>query len=234
MILSVSLTKLQYVRFIALHDALFFRGKPLVSFIIGASKKNQDPILLWGKTMLQRLDVKLVLAAVSGALVGLIAMQDADPGEIGWLPSFFSFYVVSGALFAISILWPYLRRDDRFLPKAFALVAASVLSFWCALHTPDHIPGIPTFTSSGKMQFIVASIIGGGIVFAAAKYIIPFRSSLKFMFPGLLAAVVAGWTFGALMNTPVLGIAASFTAWHCIVCAALHFGTRSAGEPGHA
>lgn len=184
--------------------------------------------------MLQRLDVKLVFAAISGALVGLIAMQDADPGKIGWVPSFFYFYGVSGALFAISILWPYLPRDDRFLPKAFALVGASVLSFWCALHTPDHIPGIPAFNSSGAMQIIVASIIGAGIVFAAAKYIVPFKWSLHYLLPGMLAAVVAGWAFDALMNTPVLDIAASFIAWHCIMCAALHFGTRRAGEPVHA
>ncbi len=179
--------------------------------------------------MLQRLDVKLVLAAVSGALVGSLGMQDGD--DFGWLASFFYFYGVSGALFAISILWPYLHRDQRFLPKAFALVGASVLSFWCALHTPDHIPGIPGFSSSGAMQFIVASIIGVGIVFAAAKYIVPFKWSVHYLLPGLLAAVAAGWAFDALMNAPVLGIAASFIAWHCIVCAALHFGTPRSTQP---
>lgn len=182
--------------------------------------------------MLQRLDVKLVLAAISGVLVGLIAMQDGE--DIGWLASFFYFYGVSGALFAISILWPYLHGDVRFLPKAFALVGASVLSFWLALHTPDHVPGIPEFGSSGAMQFIVASIIGAGVVFAAAKYVVPFNWSIRYLSIGLIAAIVGGWAFDALMNTPVLDIAASFIAWHCIVCAGLHFGTRRVGEPGHA
>jgi hypothetical protein len=182
--------------------------------------------------MLQRLDVKLVLAAVSGALVGLIAMQDGD--EIGWLASFFYFYGVSGALFAISILWPYLQGDDRFLPKAFALVGASVLSFWLALHTPDHIPGIPAFSSSGATQFILASIIGTGVVFAAAKFVVPFNWSKRCLAIGLIAAIVGGWAFDALMNTPVLDITASFIAWHCIVCAALHFGTGRVGVPVHA
>jgi uncharacterized membrane protein YeaQ/YmgE (transglycosylase-associated protein family) len=181
--------------------------------------------------MLQRLDVKLVLAAISGALVGLIAMQDADPGKIGWVPSFFYFYGVSGSLFAISILWPYLQRDGRFLPKAFALVGASVLSFWCALHTPDHIPGIPAFSSSGAMQFIVASIIGAGIVFIAAKYIVPFKWSLRYLLLGLIAGVVGGWAFDALQNAPGPGLTFSFIAWHCIVCAALHFGTPRSAEP---
>ncbi|HSD70769.1 MAG TPA: hypothetical protein VLB07_14515, partial [Woeseiaceae bacterium] len=163
--------------------------------------------------MLQRLDVKLVLAAVSGALVGLIALQDGE--DIGWLASFFYFYGVSGALFAIAILWPYLQGDVRFLPKAFALVGASVLSFWLALHTPDHIPGIPAFSSSGAIQFVVASIIGACVVFAAAKYIVPFNWSRRYVSIGLIAGAVGGWAFDALMNTPVLDIAASFIAWHC-------------------
>ena len=214
------------------YEALFFRGKPLVSFIIRASKKNQDPILPWGKAMLQRLDVKLVLAAISGALVGLIALQDSE--DIGWLASFFYFYGVSGALFAISILWPYLQHDTRFLPKAFGLVGASVLSFWCALHTPDHIPGIPAFGSTGSLQFIVASIIGAAIVFVAMKFIVPVKWSPRYLLSGVVAAVPAGWAFDALMNTPVLDIAASFIAWHCIVCAGLHFGTRRVGQPVYA
>ncbi len=182
--------------------------------------------------MLQRLDVKLALAAISGALVGLLSMQDGE--DFGWLASFFYFYGVSGALFAISILWPYLQGDDRFLPKAFALVGVSVLSFWLALHTPNHIPGIPGFSSSGAMQFIAASIIGAGVVFAAVKYVVPFNWSKRYLSVGLIAAVVGGWAFDALMNTPVLDIAASFIAWHCIVCAALHFGTPRGGEPIHA
>jgi hypothetical protein len=148
----------------------------------------------------------------------LIATQD---GDIGWLASFFYFYGASGALFAISILWPYLQRDQRFLPKAFGLVGASVLSFWCALHTPDHIPGIPAFSSSGAMQFIVASIIGVGIVFAAAKYIVPFNWSLHYLLPGLLAALCQ-WAFDALMNTGTRN-SCQLSAWHCIVCAAFHF-----------
>ena len=192
-------------------------------------KRSKTQFCSWGKATLQRLDVKLVLAAISGALVGLIGMQDGE--DVGWFTSFFYFYGVSGALFAISILWPYLQRDNRFLPKAFALVGVSVLSFWCALHTPDHVPGIPGFSSSGAMQFIVASIIGVGIVFVAAKYIVPFNWSLRYLLPGLVAAIAAGWAFDALMNTTVLGIAASFIAWHCIVCAALHFGTPRSTEP---
>lgn len=184
--------------------------------------------------MLQRLDVKLLLAAISGGLVGLIALQDADPGAIGWLPSFFYFYGVSGALFAISVLWPYLRGDALFLPKAVGLVAASVVSFWCAVHTPDHVPGIPAFSSTGAAQFIVASVVGTTIVFVSMKYIAPIGWSLRFVLSGLVAAVPAGWAFDALMETPILDITASFIAWHCIICASLHFATGQAGIAGRA
>jgi hypothetical protein len=89
--------------------------------------------------MLQRLDVKLVLAAVSGVLVGLI-MDDfplylfGKPAFIDWLLDLLYVLALPGALFASSILWPYLRRDDHFLPRALALFATSVLSYWCAVY----------------------------------------------------------------------------------------------------
>lgn len=183
--------------------------------------------------MLQRLDVKLVLAAISGALVGLHFNARVDEEQLGRLLVFLNAYGVPGVLFAIPILSPYLRRNDHFLPRGLALIAASMLSYWCARSSLDIVEG-STFGSSDVMLFIVASIIGAGIVFLAAKYIVPFNWSKRYLLLGLLAAVVGGWAFDALQNAPGPDMIFSFIAWHCIVCAALHFGTQRNGETSHA
>jgi hypothetical protein len=182
--------------------------------------------------MLQRLDVKLVLAAISGALVSLhydngISFDDE-------MLSFLFFYGVAGALFAIPILGPYLRHDPRWMLRGIALVCASALSFWCALNTAGNILGNPTFRSLGALPAIVASIVGAGIVFAAAQYGVSFNWSRRYGLLGAVSAVVGGWVFDLLADGPGPEYLFSFIAWHCIVCAGLHFGTRPIAEPRHA
>lgn len=48
------------------------------------------------------------------------------------------------------------------------------------------------------------------------------------------ALVVGARAFDALETVMGLGMIASFIAWHCIVCAALHFGTQRVGVLGNA
>jgi hypothetical protein len=190
--------------------------------------------------MLQRFDVKLVLAAISGGLVSLVVYTPElgilDTEELAWnpVPSLYN-YGLSGTLFAVSILWPYLQSDTRFLPRGLALIAASIASFWSAVmvfDSGDFLEWLPGCCSDISL-FIASSIVGAAIVFLAAKYLVPFNWSSRYLLFGVLAAIAGGWAFDALVNTPVVYDCASFIAWHCIVCAALHFGTRRAGERGY-
>ncbi len=187
--------------------------------------------------MLQRLDVKLVLAAISGALVSFVVttpdlgIEEAFDWEV---VRYLYDYGLSGALFAVSILWPYLRRDDHFLSRGVALVAASAVSFWSAVNVCDSAEGVVSFPAWMPEEYLASSIVGAGIVFLAAKYIVPFNWARRYLFIGLLAAIAGGWVFGLLVDGPGPEFLFSFIAWHCIVCAALHFGTRRVGEPGHA
>jgi hypothetical protein len=197
--------------------------------------------------MLQRLDVKLVLAAISGALVTLLGDLHVDEEQLGGVLLLLYEYGLAGALFAIPILWPYLRIKDHFLLRGLALIVASNVSFQCAGRAFDWIPDAPIpnpelpdladaiARAVPKLtDFIVASIVGAAIVFIAAKYIVPFNWSMRYLLFGLIAGLVGGQAFSDLDSLPGPDLIFSFIAWHCIVCAALHFGTQRVGESVHA
>jgi hypothetical protein len=109
-----------------------------------------------------------------------------------------------------------------------------VLSYWCAVYVLDSIAIFDPRLDSGLAAITSAGVVGAGIVFVAAKFIVPFKGTLRYLLLGLLAGVIGGSAFHALENSPGPYYGASFIAWHCIVCAGLHFGTRQSGESVHA
>ena len=177
--------------------------------------------------MTMRLVYKLFLAAASGALV-FVSFPYADEGRLGWLLAWVVAYGWTGALFAVTILWPYLDRNNRPMIRGMGLVAASVLSFWCANWTVNHFPGNGSWGMPNTANFIASSIVGAAIVFIAAKFFVPFRWSKKYVSLGLGVAVLGGWLFDVLVNAIPendYGLMAGFIAWHCLMCTSLHFST---------
>jgi hypothetical protein len=179
--------------------------------------------------MLQRLDVKLVLAAISGVLVGtsLFDMPRPDVELFFGLPRFLYDYVLAGALFAIPILWPYLRRNNHFLLRGLALVFASELSFWCAISVYDD--------SRSAQPTVVVPVESIGPVLSVRHRLrsseMGFVQLVKTLrVTGVVSAVVGGWAFGLLADVGSRAFVASYLALHYLCCSSLRYPTsRSTG-----
>lgn len=173
--------------------------------------------------MSRRLGIKLLLAAVSGGLCGVVwFLFDDFATWHEWLP----FYGLSGLFFAVGVLWPYLRRDQNLYMRAAVLVLASILSYWCAIQTAlgwnDQAWG-PSYQDIG-----LASIVGTAIVWASALIIVPFRWSTQYGLLGVAAALVGGLLFYLGMEVSNAGLYLSYMAWHLATSVAIHF-SRAAG-----
>jgi hypothetical protein len=185
-----------------------------------------------GVDVITQFRTKLVLAAVSGALVSLFGNEivyEWIPESNEWLGWLFQ-YGLTGALFAIAVLWPYLKRDRSFYFRGAALIASSVLSYWCATETAagSTWPGLLSWRwDFAGDAWITASFIGVAIVMLAVKLIIPMRWSLVYLLLGLLASVPGGLVFVWFYEDSWPGDMIPYALWHSIVCAAIHFGSLS-------
>ncbi len=180
--------------------------------------------------MIKQFRIKLVLAAVSGALVSLSDIVcEWLPVSNEWLDWLLG-YGVPGTLFAVAVLWPYLKRDRSFYFRGAALIASSVLSYWCAYQTAMEL-GWDGPTSRWEFEgdfFIIASFFGVVIVLLAVKLLIPLRWSLVYVLLGLVASVLGGLVFVWFSNDESwLASMIPYALWHSIVCAAIHFGSPS-------
>ena len=181
-----------------------------------------------------RFGIKMLLAATSGALVAIIALYDMDDERLGAWLTFLYFYGISGALFASAILWPYLERNSQFLYRAAGLVAASVLSYWCAIQAHELVAQHIQVAQVIPLEYLAASLVGAAIVLVAAIQLAGLPMSRRMLGAALAAAVIGGLLFEPLMDLPFVGLSASFIAWHCLMCGALHAGTRASGIAKHA
>ena len=136
---------------------------------------------------------------------------------------------VAGALFAVTVLCPYLRSGRGLMLRALALIGASALSFFCAVITVLNAEAwfsvAPVLTS-----FLLASFVGVTIVLVASKILIPLQVTPAFWFLGLVASLVGGATMYAgfeVFGDTVLSTVTSFSVWHVVACLAIYRGRQS-------
>ena len=101
----------------------------------------------------------------------------------------------------------------------------SAASFYCAVYAA-------TEWSSGKwgpnlQDFVIASLIGAGIVLLASPPILALRYSLKYIALGVLAALIGGVSFLLILDEFEYGLYLSFGIWHMLMCIALHLSNPS-------
>ena len=168
---------------------------------------------------------KLLLAALSGFLVALFwsVLVDIDSSIYAVLA-----HGLLGSLFTAGVLLPYLRREDIRSWRPVGLVVISAASFYCAVYAA-------TEWSSGHWgpnleDFVIASIVGAGVVLLPSPYILTLRYSLKYLVLGVLAAVIGGVLFSLNFGDFIYGIYLNFASWHMVMCVALHFSNPSAAE----
>lgn len=172
------------------------------------------------------LPVRLALAVASGALCALLLRFRWD----GWAPDFEWFdFATAGALFGVAVLCPYLRAGRNLMTRAFALIAASAVSYFCAVITAMN--GDAWFSmGSGPVPFLLASLIGVIIVLVAARFLIPLRVTAVYWFLGLAAALVGGAAMYAgfeVFHNTAWSTVVGFCVWHAVACIAIYRGRQA-------
>lgn len=175
------------------------------------------------------LPLRLALAVVSGALCALLFRWR------GWL-GFGSVldYAISGALFGLTVLFPYLRPGRGLALRAVALVGASALSYFCAVTvalTADSWLPVAAPLSS----YLLASCIGVTIVLVAARLIVPLRVTPAYWWLGVVASGAGGAAMYAgleVFGDSVLAAVAAYCGWHVLACVAVYRGHRPSDAHG--
>ena len=165
------------------------------------------------------LPVRLALAVVLGVLCALEFRFNFL--HYGWLD-----YGIAGALFAVTVLCPYLRSGHALMLRALALIGASSLSYFCAVMTV--LNGDPWFSVAPVLaSYLLAGFIGVAIVLVAARILIPLRVTAAFWFLGLVAGLVGGVAMYAgfeVFGDTTLSTVVSYCGWHTLVCIAIYRG----------
>ncbi len=176
------------------------------------------------------LPARLLLAAVSGLLCALL-FRWRDFGN-GWAPGVEGVdYGIAGALFGVAVLCPYLSLGPAFMLRALALIAASALSYFCAVMTA--LSASAWFTiAPALMAFLLASFVGVNIVLVAARLVLTLRVTAAYWLLGLVASLVGGAAMYASIYFEVFGnttlnTAVGYCGWHMLVCLAIHRGRHS-------
>jgi hypothetical protein len=167
---------------------------------------------------------RIGLCVLSGSGVALFQIFEDN---FDWLNEGVIFCALSGLVFAAGVLFPYLKRHDRFFVRALALVIASSASYysavWLALEGP--------FAGDNEwVSFTIASVAGAAIVLIALAWMMPVRATPRFALAGLIAGLIGGpVTFLTLPEDHVL-IVLGHTTWHILICLAIYFSTRNEGR----
>lgn len=169
--------------------------------------------------MTGQLMMKLFLAAVSGFTVSLLyKIGPSESHPVGW----FLQYGMAGALFAITVLWPYLHRDATCIYRGAGLIVASVLSYWLSVRIVGE-------WHSSPFIFLLASAAGMSIVIVALRLLVPLPGSLSYVAPAILASIIGGIAMdAAAANDTMLSMLLGFVTWHMSAAAAIHIGRRRA------
>jgi transcriptional regulator with XRE-family HTH domain len=176
------------------------------------------------------LPMRLALAVVSGALCALLLRwsfgRDGQWFDFGWLD-----FAMSGAVFGVAVLCPYLVAGRGLMMRALALIGASALSYFCAMMTA--LSADSWFSISRVTAFLLASFLGVTIVLVAARILIPLRVTAAFWLLGLVASLVGGVALYAgfeVLGDTTLSTIFGFSVWHVAACLAIHRGRQSSDE----
>ena len=172
------------------------------------------------------ISLKLLLAGLSGFLVTL--SWSAHP-EIDVSIDSALVYGLCGSLFAAGVLLPYLKREDLHSWRPVGLVIVSAASFYCAVYASSEW-GSGKWGPTNLQDFVIASLIGAGIVLLASPPILALRYSLKYIALGVLAALIGGVSFRLILDEFEYGLYLSFGIWHMLMCIALHLSNPSIAE----
>jgi transcriptional regulator with XRE-family HTH domain len=185
------------------------------------------------------LPARLLLAVVSAVLVPLILAahfyqqwEDA-PDYFGKEFLLALAYPFCGALFGLTVLCPYLKRDKKLLLNAVILTAAGALSFYCATWVAVLLGDVDSL-----FGFVAASTLGAAIVLIASKMAIPLKSGFGTWLRLMLAAAVSGAVVYAAVvyrsdyQFDNLAAVLGFCSWHCVLSVMLYYG-RTIDESGN-
>jgi transcriptional regulator with XRE-family HTH domain len=195
------------------------------------SNTRQRPVRL-------ELPARLLLAVISGILVPLIIATEPFSQRFGETTSdYFGrdllaalVYPFCGALFGLTILCPYLKRDNKLLLNSLLLTVASAVSF-----TTAYWVSVLLLDVSELFAFVAASLVGSAIVLFASRTAIPMWKTtwLRFMFGSVTggAVVYAGLGLVSDYQFGTLAAVLGFCGWHCVLSVMLYYG-RSTDESG--
>ena len=169
------------------------------------------------------LPMRLALALVSGVLCALHFQWRSF--NAGWSLGFEWFdYGLAGALFGAAVLCPYLRSGPGWVTRAFGLIGASALSYFCAV-TVAMLAGGFTLSS-----LLIASLTGVTVILMTARFLIPLRVKVAFWFLGLVASLVGGAAMFAgfeVFGDTAWSRGAGYCVWHMAACLAIYHGHQS-------
>ena len=166
--------------------------------------------------------MRLALAAISGFLCALHFHWRSF--NTSWSLGFEWFdYGMAGALFGAAVLFPYLRYGPGLVLRAFALIGASALSYFCAV-------SVTTFGGLTLPTFLLASFVGLAVVLVAARFLVPLRVTATFWFAGLVASLVGGAAMYAgfeVFGDTTWSRGVGYVVWHMAACLAIYHDHQS-------
>lgn len=169
-----------------------------------------------------RLPARLGFALVSGLVVGL--MQESW-GIFAVVSDEPTVYFASGFVFAVGVLFPWLKAGKQTWLRALAFVAVSVLSYYTAVWV-----ALEGLFGDGITAFTAASVVGAAIVVAPFPWLAPARASRMLYVAVLIAALIGGPI--TLLTLPEDGLArvvAGHMSWHALIGVALYLGVEVLG-----
>jgi transcriptional regulator with XRE-family HTH domain len=185
--------------------------------------KESEPARARALRVSLELPLRLALALVSGVFCALHFQWRSF--NAGWSLGFEWFdYGLAGALFGAAVLCPYLRSGPGLVTRAFGLIAASALSYFCAVMVAMLAGGLTLFA------LLLASLTGVTVILMAARFLIPLRVKVAFWFLGLVASLVGGAALFAgfeVFGDTTWSRGVGYSVWHIAVCLAIYQGHQS-------
>lgn len=171
--------------------------------------------------------LRLILAAVSGYLVAILL------SAVMYNLSDLSITLLSGALFGLMVLCPFLQFDGKILLKASMLISGSALSFFAAVSLCSYLLSYGDF-----LPFIVASVVGCGILVVTCWFVSPLRLALRKWKQCLVVSIVGGIAvYGGVAylsdyDFARIGVPVGLALWHSLITL-LFFHERNRTESGN-
>lgn len=174
-------------------------------------------------TSLREFGVRLAVATASGLCVGL-------GWSLPWCGVFivprFRCILLAGALFAVGILGPYLKRDRSFWLRGLGLAALGAIGYLCAF-----MVGIRAIAGwgLGDPGLTLACLVAAVVVLLGARLIVPLAHPVRLTLAGSTAAIVGGY----ILSLPLsMYHWVAWTLWHVVMAVAIYGAESHASLPG--